>query len=58
MGITIPRDICEVLRVTPGDRLYVYLVGGVLCMRRMDEGGFAPGVVAVAPSGNPDIEVG
>ena len=47
--ITIPVDICEALNLRTGDRVYVYVVGGIVCMRRMDEGGFAAGVVAVGP---------
>jgi len=50
--VTIPHDICEVMSFHPGDRVYVYLVGAVVCMKRMDEGGFAVGVVAIgAPPG-------
>lgn len=50
--VTIPHDICLALSFHPGDRVYIYVVGGVVCMRRMDEGGFAAGVVAiVSPPG-------
>jgi bifunctional DNA-binding transcriptional regulator/antitoxin component of YhaV-PrlF toxin-antitoxin module len=56
--VTIPRDICEVMNFRPADRVYVYVVGGVVCLRKMDEGGFAAGVVAVSPPPGIDIEVG
>ena len=45
--ITIPKPFLQVLGLKPGDSLYVYLVGQVLCMKRFDEGGFRPEVVPV-----------
>ena len=56
--VTIPADICEVMRLAHGDRVYIYVVGGVVCLRKMDEGGFAAGVVAVSPPRAADVEVG
>ena len=56
--MTIPADICRVMNLAHGDRVYVYVVGGVVCLRKMDEGGFAAGVVAVAPPRGVDVEVG
>jgi bifunctional DNA-binding transcriptional regulator/antitoxin component of YhaV-PrlF toxin-antitoxin module len=46
--VTIPKPFIEVMGLKPGDAMYVYLVGQVLCMKRFDEGGFRPEVVAVA----------
>jgi hypothetical protein len=56
--VTLPKDICEVMNFRPSDRVYVYIVGGVVCLRKMDEGGFSAGVVAVSPPPGIDIEVG
>ena len=45
--VTIPKSYLAVLGLKPGDAMYVYLVGQVLCMKRFEEGGFQPDVVAV-----------
>lgn len=45
--VTIPKTLMEVLGLQPGDKVYMYVVGHVLCMKRFDEGGFYPEVVAV-----------
>lgn len=45
--VTIPKTYMDVLGLKHGDKVYMYLVGGVLCMKRFDEGGFLPEVVAV-----------
>jgi len=49
--VTIPKPYLEVMGLKPGDAMYVYLVGPVLCMKRFDEGGFRPEVVAVGVRG-------
>lgn len=56
--VTIPRDICTCLQWQHRDRVYIYVVGEVVVIRRWDEGGFAPGVVAVPSPGSADIEMG
>jgi hypothetical protein len=40
--------------------MYVYIVGQVLCMKRFEEGGFRPEVVAVRSTRQDaeDVEVG
>jgi bifunctional DNA-binding transcriptional regulator/antitoxin component of YhaV-PrlF toxin-antitoxin module len=45
--VTIPKPYLDVLGLKPGDAMYVYIVGTVLCMRRFDEGGFRQEVVAL-----------
>ena len=56
--VTIPREMARAIGVAQGDSLYIYVVGQVLCLRRFDEGGFAPGVVAIPGRKQIDIEVG
>jgi bifunctional DNA-binding transcriptional regulator/antitoxin component of YhaV-PrlF toxin-antitoxin module len=56
--VTIPADICKVMGFELHDRVYVYIVGGVVCLKKMDEGGFATGVVAIAPPRGADVEAG
>jgi hypothetical protein len=45
--VTVPKCICDLLNMHRGDKVWVYTVGGVVCIRKFDGGGFAPGVVAV-----------
>jgi len=45
--VTIPRQICRDVGLAQGDRVYLYVVGHVLCMKRFDECGFTPDVVQV-----------
>jgi len=45
--VTLPRQICREVGLAQGDRVYVYVVGSVLCLKRFDEGGFTPDVVQV-----------
>jgi len=45
--VTIPKGYVELMGLKPGDAMYVYLVGQILCMKRFDEGGFCPDLVAV-----------
>lgn len=49
--VTIPKSYLALMGLKPGDAMYVYLVGQVLCMRRFDEGGFRPDVIGIAPKG-------
>jgi len=49
--ITIPYPIAQALGIKIGDEVRVYLVGHVMCVQRVDVGGFLPGVVAVKPQG-------
>jgi len=45
--VTVPSAMAKFLGVGAEDQVWVYLVGHVLCMKRFDEGGFTPEVVAV-----------
>jgi bifunctional DNA-binding transcriptional regulator/antitoxin component of YhaV-PrlF toxin-antitoxin module len=49
MQVTIPRPLAVEMEFAIGDRVQIYQVGRVLCVRRFDEGGFTPEVVAVRP---------
>ena len=51
MQITIPAPIAQAIGIQVGDEVRVYLVGHVMCVQRVDVGGFLPGVVAVKPQG-------
>jgi len=41
-----------------GDQVYVYSVGGVVCMKPFDEGGFRPEVIPVRTAARDESEVG
>ena len=45
--VTIPGDLCRLVGLGVGTQVYVYSVGGVVCIKRFDEGGFTPEVIAV-----------
>ena len=45
--VTIPRDLCTLVGLGSSDQVYVYSVGGVICIKKFDEGGFTPEVIAV-----------
>ena len=45
--VTIPSKLCREVGLQIGDKLYIYLVGGVICLKKFDEGGFTPEVIAV-----------
>lgn len=45
--VTIPGDLCRLVGLGVGTQVYVYSVGGVVCIKRFDEGGFRPEVIAV-----------
>lgn len=47
VGFTIPVAFCKALGMHRGDEVKVYIVGDVLCLKRVDAGMFTPGVVAV-----------
>ena len=47
--VTVPKAYMGILGWESGEKIYVYMVGNVLCMRRFDEGGFRPEVVPVVP---------
>lgn len=47
VGFTIPVSFCKALNFKRGDEIKVYIVGDVLCIRRLDTSAFTPGVVAV-----------
>lgn len=47
--ITIPHQIAKTVGIQVGDEVRVYLVGQVMCVQRVDAGGFVTGVVAVRP---------
>jgi antitoxin component of MazEF toxin-antitoxin module len=48
--VTIPAAIARAVGIRIGDEVRVYLVGQVMCVQRVDVGGFLPGVVAVRPA--------
>jgi len=48
--ITIPAGIARAIGVNIGDEVRIYLVGQVMCVQRVDVGGFLPGVVPVRPA--------
>jgi bifunctional DNA-binding transcriptional regulator/antitoxin component of YhaV-PrlF toxin-antitoxin module len=48
--ITIPHQIAKAVGIAVNDEVRVYLVGQVMCVQRVDVGGFLPGVVAVRPA--------
>jgi bifunctional DNA-binding transcriptional regulator/antitoxin component of YhaV-PrlF toxin-antitoxin module len=47
VGFTIPVAFCRALGLKKGDEVKVYIVGDVLCLKKVDSGIFTPGVVAV-----------
>ena len=47
--ITIPAPIARAVGIKTGDEVRVYLVGRVMCVQRVDAGGFLPGVIPVTP---------
>lgn len=52
MGFTIPTAFCRALGMKKGDEVKVYIVGDVLCLKKVDSGIFTPGVVAVRSAEN------
>ena len=48
--VTIPQAIARAVGIKVGDEVRVYLVGQVMCVQRVDVGGFMPGVVPVRPA--------
>jgi bifunctional DNA-binding transcriptional regulator/antitoxin component of YhaV-PrlF toxin-antitoxin module len=48
--ITIPAQIARAIGVGIGDEVRIYLVGQVMCVQRVDTGGFTPLVVPVSPA--------
>jgi len=48
--ITIPAGIARAIGVGIGDEVRIYLVGQVMCVQRVEVGGFLPGVVPVRPA--------
>ena len=47
VGFTIPVSFCKALNFKRGDEVKVYIIGDVLCLKRVDAGMFTPGVGAV-----------
>jgi hypothetical protein len=41
--------MAKVLNMRRGDEVHLFVVGDVFCVRRVDRGGFTPGVIAVKP---------
>jgi bifunctional DNA-binding transcriptional regulator/antitoxin component of YhaV-PrlF toxin-antitoxin module len=57
--ITIPAQIARAIGVGIGDEVRIYLVGQVMCVQRVDTGGFTPLVVPVRPAlGNRESGIG
>ena len=52
MGFTIPTAFARALQMKKGDEVKVYIVGDVLCLKKVDSGIFTPGVVAVRSAEN------
>lgn len=49
VGVTIPSAMAKALHMQRGDEVHLFIVGDVFCVRRVDRGGFTPGVIAVTP---------
>lgn len=49
VGVTIPVAMAKALDMRRGDEVHLFVVGDVFCVRRVDRGGFVPGLIAVTP---------
>ena len=49
VGVTIPLAMARALGLERGQQVHLFIVGEVFCVRRVDRGGFTPGVIAVTP---------
>lgn len=56
--ITIPAKLTNALKLRQSHEVKVYLVGEVICVQRVDRGGFRPGVVPVRVQAEEAVEEG